>query len=236
MQILTMPPRQGITYKRAMEIFDKTNIFGLGHWTEYYGWDSTFVPNEEACLLDTVPWTEEQLTARCPFHEGKRVNETHFLFAGLNRLDGNPLTVMHLHERHRPPSQPHFFSYKWPGPLYPPSEFETKATCSFRWYLMPIEAVPRSFEKAYSGQTAILPAAYEVPQVVEEVLKVILYYVQNGVYLNRDCYARCREVQPLDGKQAHVGDFTFSGLKLGFAPPNARAPFIGLAASRKPVV
>ena len=232
MRLVTLT-RQGIDYERAKEIFEEKNIFSLWHWNRYYEWSSTRFTDEEASSTGSiVPWTQEQLTGPCPFHEGKRVNETHFLFLGLNRLDGSPLTIKHLHERHRSPSQPYFFTYK--QPLYPLSEFETKATCRFRWYLMPLQAVPTSFGKAYGDQLTLLPNAYEVPRVVEEVLKLIVYYIHNGVYLNSDCYARCSEVQPLDGKQVHVGDFDFHGLNVGFSSPVARAPFIGLAASRKP--
>jgi hypothetical protein len=221
---------------QAREIFGR-NFFGNGEWIQYYeSWESDvnkFTPAEHRAIK-VLPWTKEQLTAPCPFHRGKCINETHFLFLGRRRLDRKPLTIMRLHERHPYPSQPFFFTYQ--APEFPPGvvyKFNMRDMCNLRWYLMPLEAIPRTFNQPYDRQLELLPPAYEVPRPVEEVLKVILYYVRNGVYLNSTCKARCRDIQP-DGKQVQVGDFDFNGLNVNFQYAECGLRYIGLAASRIP--
>jgi hypothetical protein len=217
---------QSTNHRRSREIFGQ-NFFGFEEWAEFYGIPFT---KEQFRSRATLPWIERELTAPCPFTHCKRVSETHFAFLGLGCISGDPLTILKLHELHPAPGKPCFFTYQ--RPAYPPTEFENRATCEFRWYLMPLAAVPGTTGKRYRDQVALLPSGYEVPRAVTEVMKVVLFYKKNGVYLDHAVSARCRDAR-FDGRPVHVG-VGEGGISIGGWWENKPPRFdIGLAAERK---
>ena len=158
---------------------------------------------------------------------GQPSKETHFAFLGLNKINGEPLTILKWQELHRA----WFRSYQ-PGAWCAEEKFATEQTCAFRWYLMLLEIVPNSTNKTFQEQTAMLPADYEVPLAIEEVTKLILYRRKNSVFLNRLEHGRCQDtifgcypvsVGGFSSRGFHITRYWDSGFYYG----------VGLAASRK---
>jgi len=204
------------------------NFFGVEEWATLYGVQFTKKQLREAAQF---PWGEEVLNAPCPFVNGKTVKETHFAFLGLENLNGKPLTILRLQELHPKNGQPCFYNYAqdcW----YAKETWAVKATPKFRWYLLPLEIVPNSESKTYQEQLAMLPQGYEAPTAVIEVLKELLYYRKNGVYLNPKRYARTMDVTS-DGYRVNLGDFGGYGLFVFVVWDVVRWDNVGLGASRK---
>ena len=67
---------------------------------------------------------------------------------------------------------------------------------------------------------------------VEEVLKDLLYYRKNGIYLNSTRYARTTDVTS-DGFRVGVGSFGGDGLGVSSYWDVLRWSYVGLGASRK---
>jgi hypothetical protein len=214
-----------ISCERARDLLGQ-NLFGVQDWSTFCG---VTLPPDQARQVAALPWGEEVLNAPCPFVEGRLVRETHFAFLGLSAIDGEPLTLLHLHGLHARAGRPLF--YYAARPWYEKFAFASEATCDFRWHLALQEIVPGSPGKGFEEQVAALPPGYEVPRAVEEALKVTLYFVKNGVHLNAKKWARCRETLP-DGSRVSVGRFGPRGLFINHYWGDGSG--LGLAASRKP--
>ncbi len=200
------------------------NFFGIEEWSFFYGVNFSKKQLREVAKF---PWSEDVLNAPCPFHKGKSVKETHFAFLGLNKINGEPLTILKWQELHRA-----WFRSYHPGAWCAEEKFATEQTCAFRWYLMLLEIVPNSTNKTFQEQTAMLPADYEVPLAIEEVTKLILYRRKNSVFLNRLEHGRCQDtifgcypvsVGGFSSRGFHITRYWDSGFYYG----------VGLAASRK---
>jgi hypothetical protein len=203
-------------------------VFGVEEWVTLYGVNFT---NKQLRKISEFPWNENVLNAPCPFYKGKSIKETHFAFLGLDSFKGKPLTVIEWQELHPKSGQPRFYSYA-PKCWYAKERFAKQSTCHFRWYLMPLEIIPKSTDKTYQEQVAMLPAEYEVPLAIEEITKLILYYKRNGIYLNQMRWGRCRDVTS-GGGRVNVGLFDLDGLSVGDWWDGHRDYNLGLAASRK---
>lgn len=212
-----------ISHERARDLLGQ-NFFGVQEWSTSFG---VALSSDQLQEIATFPWGEGVLNVPCPFVGGRLVRETHFAFLGLSAVDGEPLTILHLHDLHARAGRPLF--YYAANPWYEKFAFASEATCDFRWYLMPQEIVPGSTGRGFDEQVAALPPGYEVPSAVEEVLKVTLCYVKNGVYLNAKRWGRCRETLP-DGSRVSVGRFGPRGLFVNHYWGDGGG--LGLAASR----
>jgi hypothetical protein len=213
--------------KLARAILGK-NFFGVEDCVTLYG--VTF-SQKQLRAVAVFPWGEDILNAPCPFYKGKTIRETHFAFLGLNRYMGKPLTIMQWQVMHPATGQPRFYSYPqdcW----YKDEKFANDPTCVFRWYLMPLEIVPKSEYKTYQDQVAMLPTEYEVPFAVEEVTKDLLCHRKNGAFLNGSHYGRCQDVSS-GGDRVNVGSFDSEGLYVSSWADDRRGDDVGLAASRK---
>jgi len=218
----------GSTHQKLARAILGKNFFGVEEWSSLYGVNFS---NKQLREVAEFPWSENVLNAPCPFYKGKSVKETHFAFLGLDTFKGKPLTILKWQELHPASGQPKFYSYA-PYNWYSKEKFSNELTCGFRWYLMPLEIVPKSTDKTYAEQTAMLSADYEVPLAIEEVTKVILYYRKNGIYLNPKRYGRCQDVTS-DDYRVSVGCFASERLYVGDYWVDSRNYDIGLAASRK---
>lgn len=73
---------------------------------------------------------------------------------------------------------------------------------------------------------------YDIPRGRDEALKEILYYMKNKERLNKDYWARCRDLSS-DGLRVSVGPFKPSGLNVSHDLGVPRLDTLGLSASRK---
>jgi hypothetical protein len=218
----------GSAHQKLARVILGENFFGVEEWSSLYGVNFS---NKQLREVAEFPWSEDVLNAPCPFYKGKSVKETHFAFLGLNTFKGKPLTILKWQELHPDSGQPRSDSYV-PEIWYVKEEFGNKPTCGFRWYLMPLEILPKSINRTYAEQTAMLPADYEVPLAIEEVTKVILYYRKNGIYLNPARHGRCQDVTSSNDRVV-VGGWGPRGLGVGHCLDEVRDWSVGLAASRK---
>lgn len=224
-------------------------MFSADDWQWHY---ASHLSDEPAC-----PWGTDILNAPCPFHKGKTVGETHFLFLGCSQRHlpwkAVKLTIMGWYEANRLPLAcpmgERLLYQASQDPWYRNELCATQETCSYRWYLMLKEIVPGTLGKTYAEQVKMLPPEYEVPLAVEEVAKNILYYKKTlrwkkeingkscclgfGRRLNRAVFACCSDLA-MGERRTAVGKFASLRDGIHIAPVNVDvpSPIIGIAASR----
>lgn len=219
---------EGSVHQRLARAILGKNFFGIEDWAALYGVNFS---EKQLRAVAEFPWGEDILNSPCPFIKGKAIRETHVAFLGLNQYMGKLLTIRKWQEIHPVTGQPRFYSYPqdcW----YKDEKFANELACTFRWYLMPLEIVPKSEYKTYPDQVAMLPTEYEVPFAVEEVTKDLLYHRKNGTFVNGSRYARCQDVSS-SGSRVDVGGFGSQGLGVSGWTGGHRDDDVGLAASRK---
>lgn len=171
---------------RAVELIKKY-IFGPEEWSNFFGdkFQKTNIPD--------VPWSKDSL-------EHPKINQKHFLFLGIDTLDGKPFDLLALYKLYPEGKHPK---------VYHRSDIAANkfvlGTCSFRWYHMPIGIVEGSLmygRESYDNQLALLPDEYEVPSAIERAIANVLYYFLNKTYLDRD---------PHEVKSARTSDVTDKG-------------------------
>lgn len=212
----------------ARYIMDK-NFWEPTDWAVNYAARFT---KSQLCEVGKFPWGEDVLNSACLFPKcGKIVRDCHFAFVGLEKLNGQPLTMLKLQELHPASGQPRFASYA-PSSCYAQQKFATEKTMGLRWYLLHIHIVPNSTSTAWSDQLAMLPAEYEVPTAVTETAKDLLVYRKTGVYPNLKVYARVDDTTS-DGRRVDVGCCGYSdGVDVDCWGDDDDY-YLGLAVSRK---
>jgi len=211
-----------IDWKRAKEIIGK-NFFGVEDWSAFYG---VKFSEEQISEAAEFPWGEDILNSTCPFCRNV-VKHCHFAFLGLESINGEPLTIMKLQKLHPATGQPRFNVDAW----YSKEEFAREATMDFRWYLIHKSMIPKSRNKTYDDQEAILTTDYEVPSAVTEVTKDLLVFRKTGTFVNSTRWARCKCVTS-DGGRVVVGFFGKHGLTINSFRDLDGHYLISLAASR----
>ena len=215
-----------IHQKLARAVMGK-NFFGVEDWSALYGVNFS---QKQLRQVAEFPWGEDILNSTCPLC-GKVVKDCHFAFVGLDRINGKPLTILKLQELHPATGQPKFYSYA-PSAWYSEQKFARETTMSFRWYLLHQNIVPKSEDKTYDDQKAMLTADYEVPSAVTEATKDLLVFRKTGNFVNPSRYARC-ECVTSGGYRVSVGYFDGGGLDVRRYWVGHRFCSVGLAASRK---
>lgn len=215
-------------FARARALIGK-NFFGFGieDWATLYGANFS---QKQLRQVAEFPWGEDVLASTCPLC-GKTVKDCHSAFLGLDRLNGEPLTILKFQEPHPSTAQPRFYCYT-PDAWYFKEKFATETTCDPRWYLLHTSIVPKSENKLFDEQKAMLPAEYEVPSAIAEVSKDLLVFKSTGVYANPSRYGRCMDVGS-DGSRVRVGCFDADGLNVSYCRDDDRYDIIGVSASRK---
>lgn len=201
------------------------NFFSIEDWVTFYG---ACFSQEQLYQVVEFPWNEDVLTSNCPLCN-KTVKDCHFTFLGLDRLNNEPLTILKLQELHPRAFQTRFMSYgsdSW----YYNEKFATETTMDLRWYLLHIKGVPKSENKTYNEQKAMLPRGYEVPSTVTELTKNLLIHRKTGLHMNFNRFNRCNDITS-EGYQVEVGGWPYGRLDCfrGFD----RSYESGVAASRK---
>ena len=215
-----------IHQKLARAVMGK-NFFGVEDWSALYGVNFS---QKQLRRVAEFPWGEETLNSTCPLC-GKVVKDCHFAFVGLDRIKGKSLTILKLQELHLATGQPKFYSYA-PCAWYSKQKF-ARETMNFRWYLLHQDIVPKSEDKTYDDQKAMLTADYEVPSAVTEATKDLLVFRKTGNFVNPSRYALC-ECLSSSVRRVGVGHFGEDGLSVdGYWSGSRSCRRIGLAASRK---
>lgn len=201
----------------AKAIMPKGHFFGPEDWLTHFGGRVKFNKTQLTKVAE-IPWSEEEL-------KNPGINQPHFLFLGIEKLDGKSLNLPKWHEVY--PSReehPKFHTDSW----YLEEPY-AKDTCQLCWYLMPVGAVKGSDNHTRRYQQAMLLDSYEVPSIVERVMANILFYLLNSKYLDQELYARTRDK---GGRQVSVGGWFNHGVRIDNWNV-VNYSYIGVAASRK---
>ena len=215
-----------IHQKLARAVMGK-NFFGVEDWSALYGVNFS---QKQLRQVAEFPLGEDILNSTCPLCS-KVVKDCHFAFVGLDSINGKPFTILKLQELHPATGQPKFYSYA-PSAWYSEQKFAKETTMDFRWYLLHQNIVPKSEDKTYGEQKAMLTADYEVPSAITEVTKDLLVFRKTGNFVNQSRYARC-ECVTSDGYRVSAGSFGGHGLLVCSYWDGYRYYRIGVAASRK---
>jgi len=216
-----------ISWQMAHQLMGNEHFFGPDDWATLYGARFT---KKQLRQIVRFPWNEAVLNSLCPFVPGKTIRETHLAFLELDRINGDPLTIMKWQQLQPAPGQPRFDKYASEA-WYSGHKFAVKTTGQLRWRLMPLEIVPNSENQTFADQQGMLPANYEVPLAMTEVTKAFLYFKKSGKYVNPNRYGRCLDLTS-DGLRVGVGIFDAIGLVVdGYW--DGRRVNVGLAAARK---
>lgn len=202
------------------------NFFGVEEWSALHG---IIFTKKQFREVAEFPWGEDVLNSPCPWNNGKLIRETHTAFLGLEKLKGEPLTILKWHDIYPATGQPKFYFNENSG--YKENDFTKNITCQFRWYLMLKEIVPNSTDKKPADQPGMLPKEYEIPTAISEVTKDLLYFRKNNVRLNPIKWARTEEMTSHDYFSC-VGYFNERGLYVNYWIGNPHSG-VGVGASRK---
>jgi hypothetical protein len=186
--------RKTCSTKEARGILKKSYFFGPEEWDRHFkNFDKTNVPE--------IPWTKDEL-------KRPGINQKHFLFLGLERLNSQDDSVLNLG---------HFYEVfdkylrnigeKQPIISYPATLSKTHA--STRWYLMPVGIVKGTENLLYKQQIAVLPKNYEVPSPTERILGNILYFLNCQKYL--DVENQWTFTNAFQVGQDHEEEYTYDG-------------------------
>jgi len=213
-----MTPNTLITHQHAREIMG-SNYFGVEEWQRLCGLKST---SHVMSNIPNITWGADVLAGSCPFYPSwlrQRISDTHFLFLGLDTLDGvGPLTITALEQMHRSPTtEEPVLNSGGPKPWYQKHPFANYESLKLRWYLLLKDPVPDSAGKFREVQSSLLPHEYRVPFAIEEAAKDFLFALKQTaapwyqrLFPRSFAYVRCRDVIS-DGSQPLVGLLT-SGL------------------------
>lgn len=206
--------------EEAQKILGK-NFFDLSDWIKY-----VFLPfGLPVCLPSKelffewstrgFPWGEDILNSPCPFNSGRRVWETHFAFLGIEQcLPDTSLTAIKWNELFQEKFQRELISFELgrfdhKAHLQEPST--SQVACKFRWYMMPLVTDELKLKGTYEQQRALLPKEYEVPTVIEEISRSLLYFLKYKTFPVRqdDFLNRCAETYASNDK---ICRFCVSGI------------------------
>jgi len=166
--------------------------------------DNLFQSGKIGC---SVSWGDKN-----KFYQGKLIRDTHFLWLGLEIINGESLTIVRWQKIHPKAGEPNFYFYP-PDCWYEAENFAGQAVCRPQWHLSLVDIVPGSTSKWHDDQKKMLPDGYEVPSAIEEVTKDILFYRRRGVWPNSKVYA-CVSGLTADGRRVFVGYGGFGGLNV----------------------
>jgi len=158
-------PAAELTARNSMADF-----FGIEDWALYYG---QRLSDEVIQKIPAFPWDEALLLSPCPFSATEqKVCETHTAFLGLVSFHAIPLTVhFWMTEKMKGRSQ----LKKGDGiPAAHPSLLAadcSRATCDFRWYLMPHIQIP-VVERGWRIDDP--PENYEIAPLIVELTRTMV--------------------------------------------------------------
>ena len=147
------------------------HFFGPEEWKQYF--DINISENE----IPPFPWDEWVLRLPCPLTPGvvsKQVKDSHFAFLGINAIGGVPLDVRKWYKTTKAPewgiALERVLFYDDIDGIWQILGGVEPQTCSFRWYLMPIE--PPFVGEIYQHQRkSIVSSGYDGVAPIVEITK-----------------------------------------------------------------
>lgn len=207
------------------------NFFGPDDWKNFFGADFSRNQPEKSFDLNCGGLIREILQVQCPFEPGKRIKDTHFLFLGVDILNGEALTVMKFHELYPDNGKKGKIIFKYSKePWYFHEDFAQKTVCRFGWRLAYLNLLPGSFNRGYEVQSNRVKAdfpSYSIPLIIEEMSAMILFFEKNGIRLNKGEYGRCSDYVG-SKNSALIGGFGVNGFSINKCAADYPFPTIGI--------
>ena len=195
----------------------KQAVIGKMFWERYYGHVGSEPP-----FPSNIEEIAEIMDSPCPFWAGKQVKETHLLALIPSHVGGKPLTLNYLGELIKSPEGGGYGAQYSTYPDYVREAIGSQSPYNSYWVLMTRDVLPRSRDKSYQDQCALVvdyanraDLSYEVPGALESAVVVLLHYARSGKRLYSDSpwtYTRCWE--STRGSQLAVGGFSSGGLSV----------------------
>lgn len=170
---------------QLLSLLDNNSFFGPADWLKYFDIEVIGLK-----LPRPIEELKAILESPCPFVEGKKVKETHYLFCTPFDYKEKPLTVNLWRELYELENRI-IFSWTDDNEYSTPEEGKidyqelnfSKKTARLIWYLMFKGAIPGSFNKTFIEQGNFLKKqGYEVPTAVE-VIPMIMLIMEKNKYL-----------------------------------------------------
>ena len=155
------------------------SYFGREEWGDIYGVSLTAQQSRKIAKLS---WSEELLDSECLAAPGKSVAEACFAFLGMDKLCGQPLTIMQWQQIHPEGGQPRFYNYG--SDCWYPNEQFVAIPLELKWYLALKEIVQGSANTSWNDMQPMVYDGYRMPSPIEETTKDFLYYQKFEVYPN----------------------------------------------------
>jgi hypothetical protein len=160
--------------------------FGPENWAKYFG-DIGVVPPLPTRI-------ESVLEGPCPFHDGRKVKDTHLLVLVPATVDGRPFTLDLLQTLITEPKNGGYASEY--GTYWPLAKQEIGPRPAFhsQWVLMTKEVVPGTGEKCWDDQEETLGNSHIAPTVLQAATCILMHYTKTGQRL----YHRDPQSQGID--------------------------------------
>ena len=224
------------TWQQCVEPYVKKWVrdfaFGAEDWRRYYG-NVRKVPS-------LPPHIFKILMGLCPYWEGKRVKETHFLTLIPESVNDVPLTLNTFQECIKNPQGGGDAAEYSFYPEGVKNELGKERMVAPYWALMTKNVLPGSRNKTFTEQEAILQAdsRYGVPKALETTVVFLTHHVKKKVQFHleeRSIYTRCEEKVHDKVYRVIVGALGSAGLIINsyFYGDGNGGDHIGLRALRK---
>ena len=189
--------------------------FGKEKWAQYFG---------DVGVEPPLPSNIGQiLSSPCIFWPGKRVEETHLLVLIPSAVNGRPFCLDSLEKLIQSPKAGHTTKYNYYSDDVK-KELGTQSMPS-HWVLMTKDVIPKSREKFYEAQKALVQTyaqrnelPYELPMALEAATAILMEYVQTGTrFYYSDSpltYTRCQEKVDKGRWPAAIGGLSSGGLRV----------------------
>lgn len=143
---------------QAREIMGPNRFLGVEALEECF---SVKLTPKELNTIPPFPWSEADLTAPCSFLRGHKVHESHVALLTLAGVGGEVLTLDRIKAKDA------WVELWWDEAL-------NCTVASSRWHLMPLDPVAAFRSATYHEQLHLIPDEYEVPLLIDELLKHVL--------------------------------------------------------------
>jgi hypothetical protein len=167
--------------------------FGKVEWETYFG-----DIGEEPSLPGDI---EGILSSPCPFSGDKsvKVKDTHILVLIPQTINNKPVTLNNFQKSIQNPKQGHKTDYYFYDSNMVQEQYGNTPVEQSHWVLMTRDIIPKSRNKSFANQKAMLKGtAYVVPQAVEAVVCIIAEFVVSRTrlydYGPLITYTRCTEI------------------------------------------
>lgn len=203
---------------QLLSLLDDSRFFGPADWLKYYDIEVIGLK-----LPKPVEELKAILESPCPFVEGKKVKETHYLFCMPFDYTEKPLTVNQWLEIYKHEASINFRGVDDRGHNcgyydsdYRKLDFSKTTTANYVWYLMFEGVIPDSKNKSFFEQVHFLKnQKYELPRAIEILSMLLLVFEKNKYLIGGSSLISGRTTDPyLVYTQVTIGTMNLNGREI----------------------